>query len=91
MPCQLMKFSVLAEFLGTISLVFTLPKDFRTNTTKVINNAKTAIMIILIHGLSITLHMEKNNAFSSEKQVHECFIFMDLHFVANTLVCITRI
>ena len=80
MPCQLMKFSIRVEFLDTKLLVFTFPKAFRANTSELIN-AKTIIMVILvilIHGLSLTPH------------VYEflCFFYMDLHSLRNKLVCI---
>ena len=41
LPCQLMKFSIRAEFLDTKLLVFTLPKAFPANTSELIN-AKTS-------------------------------------------------
>ena len=55
-PCRVN--SIQAEFLDTKLLVFTFPKTLRANTSELIN-AKTiiimVILVILIHGLSLTL------------------------------------
>ena len=64
-PCRVNSWNCIrTEFLDIKLLVFTLPKASRANTTKLIN-AKAKILVnlvILIHGLSLALHVQNNIA-----------------------------